>query len=93
MTLIQSSKEAYQESLLDPRWRTLRERILQRDRFLCRSCGSSGPLHVHHRQYHRASTTGEWKKPWEYPEMLLITLCDSCHQAGHQQFAIPIKDI
>ncbi|MFN3999684.1 HNH endonuclease [Algoriphagus sp.] len=90
---IQPHKEAYQEALLDRRWRELREAILDRDRHQCRSCGSQTSLHVHHRQYHRIKTTGIWIKPWEYPEYLLITLCHSCHQTGHQQFSIPIKDI
>lgn len=30
-------------------------------------------LHVHHKYYEPG------KKPWEYPDEALITLCESCH--------------
>jgi hypothetical protein len=31
--------------------------------------------------------------PWEYPDRLLVTLCESCHQKGHKVFNVPIKFI
>ncbi|TFV94482.1 HNH endonuclease [Algoriphagus kandeliae] len=93
MTPIQSTKEAYQESLIDPRWKSLRQKIIRRDRYQCQCCGSTSQLHVHHRQYHRHKHSGEWLKPWEYSPQFLVTLCDTCHRAGHQHYSIPIKDI
>lgn len=86
-------KDRYKEGLWDSRWRKLRERILERDRHRCRSCGNRDVLHVHHRQYHREKGSGEWKRPWEYDPYLLVTLCDTCHREGHRQYSIPIKDI
>jgi 5-methylcytosine-specific restriction endonuclease McrA len=83
----------YRERLLDPRWISVREKILERDDYTCRCCGSSERLQVHHRQYHRDKSTLDWKKPWEYEPILLITVCESCHQEGHRMFPIPIKDI
>lgn len=88
-----SSKLSYQEALTDRRWRELRDSILERDQYRCRSCGTTGGLHVHHRQYQRFKTSGEWKKPWEYPDYLLVTLCRVCHEIGHQKFPVPIKEI
>jgi 5-methylcytosine-specific restriction endonuclease McrA len=86
-------KVSYEEELYSPQWKKLRETILYRDGEACRSCGSNHHLQVHHRQYHRDKRTGEWKKPWEYHPVFLVTLCDRCHYEGHSLFAIPIKDV
>jgi len=90
---IRTETEKYKEGLLDLRWRKLRMWILERDSHRCRSCRSSESLQIHHRQYHRESGSGEWKKPWEYDPRLLVTLCATCHREGHKQYSIPIKDI
>ncbi|WP_100629763.1 HNH endonuclease [Algoriphagus formosus] len=86
-------KEMYTDGLVDPRWKKLRDTILDRDGHQCQCCGKTDSLHVHHRQYHRHKHSGEWLKPWEYSPTLLVTLCDSCHHTGHQHYSIPIKDI
>ncbi|MGM0947162.1 MAG: HNH endonuclease [Bacteroidota bacterium] len=82
--------KAYREQLWDPRWRTLREQVLQRDGMRCRSCGASQGLQVHHRQYHIDHLTGNWKKPWEYEMKLLVSLCETCHRSGHRYYQVPI---
>lgn len=84
---------AYRQQLYDPRWRSLRDEILQRDGYRCRSCGSPHGLQVHHRQYHVWRKTGAWKKPWEYSPRLLVSLCDRCHESGHKQYQVPIISI
>lgn len=65
----------YNEYLNSPEWKERRNRILKRDRFQCRMCGSGKNLRVHH---------------IHYPEILgtesdedLITVCDSCHKKIH----------
>lgn len=64
----------YSELLKDPRWQKKRLEIFNRDEFKCVCCGSGKKtLHVHHQLY----ISG--KKPWEYINGLLITLCDECH--------------
>jgi 5-methylcytosine-specific restriction endonuclease McrA len=83
----------YQQGLEDPRWKRLRLNIIDRDGHQCRICGQRTELQVHHRQYHKDQATGEWSKPWEYHPLFLITVCNSCHQNGHNQFPIPIKEI
>lgn len=40
-------------------------------------------LNVHHKYYVRG------KKPWEYVDDVLVTLCESCHQKRHEK-QIPI---
>ena len=90
---IQNQKNQYDVSLEDPRWARLRKQILNRDNQQCRLCGTASDLQVHHRQYHRSKSTGEWNKSWEYHPFFLITVCDSCHDKGHQLFSIPIKQI
>lgn len=86
-------KQAYYQALEDPRWKRLRIAILERDGRHCKLCHSTIELQVHHRQYHRYKTSGEWLKPWEYHPIYLVALCATCHMQGHSDYSIPIKDI
>lgn len=42
------------------------------------------PLNIHHQYYIRD------KKPWEYDNNALVTLCSRCHQKRHQQTSTPL---
>lgn len=65
----------YSEKLKDPRWQKKRLEILERDNFACVFCyDSASTLNVHHRVYFPNL------EPWDYPDKLLITLCESCHK-------------
>lgn len=67
----------YSEKLKDPRWQKKRLTILNRDSFCCTVCGDDkNTLHVHHIGYH-----GD---PWDVPDNLLTTLCESCHETEHE---------
>jgi hypothetical protein len=67
--------KTYAEKLKDPRWQKKRLEILSRDEFSCQKCyDTENTLHVHHKRYNN-----EYKDPWEYPNELLVTLCESCH--------------
>ena len=69
------TKESYSELLKDPRWQKKRLLIMQRDKWTCQDCGwKESTLHVHHKYYIPD------KKPWEYPNKALITLCEGCHK-------------
>jgi len=58
----------------------MRLQILSRDEFSCTKCGDdSNTLHVHHRYYIRN------KDPWDYPEQILITLCENCHKNEEEE--------
>lgn len=63
----------YSEKLRDPRWRAKRNKILARDRWKCRDCGSDDAeeLHVHHCFYRG--------NPWDVEDRFLLTLCEACH--------------
>lgn len=67
---------SYSDLLKRPEWQEKRLKIMSRDKFSCRKCGNEQKrtLHVHHYWYERG------KKPWEYPDEALITLCDQCHE-------------
>lgn len=56
---------------------------MTRDNFSCKQCGRSALdgtiLNVHHIKYKRGA------KPWEYADEDLITLCEECHHATHEQ--------
>lgn len=64
----------YAEKLKDPRWQKKRLQILERDAWTCQKCfDSESTLVVHHRRYLPD------REPWDYPEHLLVTLCEECH--------------
>ena len=86
-------REAYYQTLQDYRWTMLRQSILHRDGNRCRNCKSANNLQVHHRQYHTCRRTGGIRPAWNYPQSLLVTLCEQCHAAGHQRFTIHILSI
>lgn len=66
---------------LDPRWQKKRLEILSRDNFACTQCGTTEKtLHVHHTVYRN-----EAEGPWDYLDSSLITLCDDCHKAEHDE--------
>jgi hypothetical protein len=66
---------AYSDLLKDPRWQKKRLEILNRDKFTCTYCGDdTTTLHVHHMRYSKG------KKPWDYHNDLLKTLCEPCHR-------------
>jgi hypothetical protein len=71
------TREEYHELLKDGRWQRKRLEIMQRDDFKCRECGTTNDLNVHHIRYIAG------RKPWEYDNGDLVTLCGSCHKATH----------
>ena len=75
----------YAEKLLDPRWRTKRLEILERDNWECKRCGDDRRLQVHHLRYLPFSD------PWSYQDEDLITICDSCHAAIN--VSVPLEEI
>jgi 5-methylcytosine-specific restriction endonuclease McrA len=79
----------YGELLTDIRWRSKSKQIKERDGNKCVNCGDIKMLQVHHRQYHYVLSLRDYKKPWDYPLDVLITLCKACHDEGHKQFKIP----
>lgn len=72
------TKEEYHQLLKDGRWQRKRLEIMQRDGFRCTKCGTTNDLNVHHLRY----ITG--RKPWEYYDADLITLCGNCHKKEHE---------
>jgi hypothetical protein len=84
---------SYGALLFDPRWKTKRLEIINRDSHSCVICKSNNGLQVHHRQYHFIVQQNQFKLPWDYPHNLLITLCESCHSRGHSKFKVPTINI
>ena len=79
--------KSYKELLKDPRWQKKRLEILNRDRWQCMACwDTETPLNVHHIEYNKG------KKPWEYDDGDLITLCDDCHTELHNEPNIELGD-
>ena len=70
---------AYREKLKNPLWQKKRLFLLARDSWKCQMCGCENEmLSVHHRHY----LVG--RDPWDYPDELLVTLCDTCHKKEEQ---------
>ena len=72
----------YSDLLKDPRWQKKRLEIFKRDGWSCRLCGNKDITLVTHHKVYLPS-----KKPWEYPNDLLITLCEDCHSTEPEQVA------
>lgn len=71
------TKQEYYESFKDPRWQKKRLEILERDEWICKSCGEKHEqLHAHHTVYYDMY-------PWEYGNNTIVTLCDTCHKDEH----------
>lgn len=82
-----NKKETYKELLKDPRWIKRRNEILTRDKNTCQFCGKSDRyLHIHHKVYEKG------KKPWEYEDKDLITLCDRCHEEETEMNSLVYDD-
>ena len=60
-----------------PKWKSKRKEILQRDDYMCQTCGRGQDdgtiLHAHHYFYARG------RMIWEYANEDLVTLCEYCH--------------
>ena len=79
--------KSYAEYFKDPKWQKKRLEVMQRDNFQCIVCGDdSKTLNVHHVEYIEA------RKPWEYDDKYLWTLCEYCHSEEHRCKEL-IKDI
>ena len=65
----------YKEKLRNPKWQKKKSEILIRDNYTCKVCGCTDKnLQVHHYEY-----LGDLN-PWDYPDDMLITLCEDCHK-------------
>ncbi len=84
---------SYGPLLFHPKWKSKRKEILIRDNHSCIHCKKGGNLQIHHRQYHFIINQQQFKPPWDYPNHLLITLCDLCHSRGHNKYKVPIINI
>lgn len=71
------TKEQYYAELQDIRWLNKRKEILELDEYMCRNCGNTNNLQVHHKTYI------DGLKAWEYSNNDLITLCSKCHKQVH----------
>lgn len=80
---------SYGGLLFHPKWKARRKEILLRDMHRCVHCRSNQELQVHHRQYHFLAGEQRFRLPWDYPDHLMITLCESCHSKGHSKYKVP----
>lgn len=65
----------YSDKLKDKRWKTKRNRIINRCNGTCEDCGAHHvKLEVHHCYYRFG------REPWQYPDGALLALCRSCHE-------------
>jgi 5-methylcytosine-specific restriction endonuclease McrA len=69
----------FSEQYKHPLWQKKRLEILERDEFMCQSCGDTdSQLHVHHWTYVKN------RKIWDYENENFETLCDNCHSYIHE---------
>lgn len=75
---------AYETYLKRGEWQKRRLHIFERDNFKCQCSTCKSPnsnLEVHHIEYLSFDL-----KPWEYPDDMLITLCNICHSKETKRF-------
>ena len=54
---------------------------MERDEFTCQGCGDKdSTLNVHHLRYIKG------RNVWDYDDLILITLCESCHELNHSEY-------
>lgn len=92
-TAIPNAHGSYGPLLFHPKWKSKRKEILTRDMYRCIHCKSNQELQVHHRQYNFIVSVQQFRLPWEYPDHLLITLCESCHSRGHNKYTVPTINV
>ena len=63
--------KSYQEYLSSDLWKTIRERVLERDQYLCRICGDKARV-AHHTNYNNKTLCGDSIGG-------LISVCYKCH--------------
>ena len=67
-------------------WIEKRCQILKMDNYKCNICESTNRLEVHHVTY-----LGN-RLAWHYPDHLLVTLCNKCHNKEHSNNATKNPD-
>jgi hypothetical protein len=73
---VEMKNRTYSEKLKDTRWQERRLHLFNKAVWTCELCNANRPacgLQVHHPVY----LTG--LEPWEYPDELVMVLCDPCH--------------
>lgn len=71
-----STRSRYQDYLGSEVWKSIRQKILDRDGYRCRICGKRTCV-VHHRNYDSATMSGDSLDS-------LISLCRGCHKSVHR---------
>ena len=80
--------KSYQNLLSSPKWQRKRLEVLNKSNFTCEVCGDNeATLHVHHKRYVNKA------RPWDTPDELLISLCESCHKQEHARLPISLKKL
>jgi len=67
---------AYQEHLRSAAWRDKRQRVLERDKYMCQACLKRKATIAHHLTY---------KHVLNEPLFDLVAVCQTCHDALHQE--------
>lgn len=75
------AQEQYQEYLTTVRWRIIRKVRRWLDGSVCRNCGYSRRLEVHHKSYRNRGRGGVLGMLAEVADC--VTLCHNCHQREH----------
>jgi hypothetical protein len=75
-TLKRMGFNSYREYLESPLWKSIRAKVLARDRCKCLKCGQEA-REVHHKSYERGVLLG-----WASKRRHLISLCRACHEGA-----------
>lgn len=66
----------YHEYLKSDKWRTIRNKILNRCKYICEGCLIREAVHVHHITYNNIGNELAFQ---------LVGLCEECHETAHKK--------
>lgn len=74
--------ESYNRYLRSARWRSLRQKVLDRDQGICQACLDRPATQVHHLSYRYTGSDPEHTA--QDPAFVLRSVCDACHDQLHE---------
>ena len=77
-------KDNYNKYLQSEEWKAMREKILERDNYLCQGCMDEKATEIHHFTYENAGDELMWE---------LVSTCARCHAKAHGKPYVDIMEL
>jgi hypothetical protein len=84
---LEARRKVYSDYLTSPEWKSKRNEVLKRDKYLCQSCLDAFATQVHHKSYRLEDLTGD------VPAFDLVAICTPCHENIHKKSSYAKPDV